>query len=73
MLRIVIANAAMIAALLWLQRPLDWWIGASTFDRSFQLVMVIVAGAVVYFVTLAVLGLRLSQFRLSGRSQDLRP
>ena len=73
MLRIVIANAAMIAALLWLQRPLDWWIGASTFDRSFQLLMVIVAGAVVYFVTLAVLGLRLSQFRLSGRSQDLRP
>jgi putative peptidoglycan lipid II flippase len=73
MLRVVIANAAMIAALLWLQRPLDWWIGASTFDRSFQLVMVIVAGAVVYFVTLAVLGLRLSQFRLSGRSQDLRP
>jgi putative peptidoglycan lipid II flippase len=73
MLRVVIANAAMSAALLWLQRPLDWWIGASTFDRSFQLVMVIVAGAVVYFVTLAVLGLRLSQFRLSGRSQDLRP
>jgi len=73
MLRLVIANAAMIAALLWLQRPLDWWIGASTFDRSFQLVMVIVAGAVVYFVTLAVLGLRLSQFRLSGPSQDLRP
>ena len=73
MLRIVIANAAMIAALLWLQRPLDWWIGASTFDRSFQLLMVIVAGAAVYFVTLAVLGLRLSQFRLSGRSQDLRP
>jgi len=72
MLRVLIANAAMIAALLWLQRPLDWWIGASTFDRSFQLVMVIVAGAVVYFVTLAVLGLRLSQFRLSGRSQDLR-
>ena len=71
MLRVAIANAAMSAALLWLQRPLDWWIGASTFDRSFQLAMVIVAGAVVYFVTLVVLGLRLSQFRLSGRSQDL--
>ena len=73
MLRVVIANAAMSAALLWLQRPLDWWIGASAFDRSFQLLMVIVAGAVVYFVTLAVLGLRLSQFRLSGPSQDSRP
>ena len=65
MLRVVIANAAMIAALLWMQRPLDWWIDASTFDRSLQLGIVVIAGATVYFVTLAVLGLRLSQFRLS--------
>jgi putative peptidoglycan lipid II flippase len=65
-LRVLIANAAMIAALVWMQRPLDWWIDASTFDRSLQLAVAIVACAIVYFVTLAVLGLRLSQFRLSG-------
>ena len=66
MLRVVIANAAMIAILLWLQRPLDWWLEASTFGRSLQLGMAIVAAAAAYFATLIVLGLRLSQFRLSS-------
>ncbi len=65
MLRVLIANAAMIALLLWLQRPVDWWIGAGTFDQSLQLGVAIVSGATVYFVTLAVLVSRLSQFRLS--------
>jgi putative peptidoglycan lipid II flippase len=64
----VIANAAMIAVLLWLQRPLDWWIEASTLGRSLQLGVAIIAGAAAYFVTLIVLGLRLSQFRLSSSS-----
>ena len=71
MLRVLIANAAMIAALLWFQRPLDWWIDARTFDRSLQLGMVIVSCAIVYFITLAVLGLRRSQFRLSDQTQHL--
>lgn len=68
MLRVLVANAAMSAAILWLQRPVDWWVDASTLDRSLHLGMVIAAGATVYFVTLVVLGLRLSQFRLSGPS-----
>jgi len=68
MLRVLVANAAMSAAILWLQRSVDWWIDASTFARPLQLGMVLAAGATVYFVTLAVLGLRLSQFRLSGPS-----
>jgi putative peptidoglycan lipid II flippase len=68
MLRVLIANVAMIAALTWLQRPVDWWIGASTFDQTLQLGTAIVSGATVYFVTLAVLGLRSSQFRLSSPS-----
>jgi putative peptidoglycan lipid II flippase len=68
MLRVLVANAAMSAAILWLQRPVDWWFDASTFDRSLQLGIVVAAGATVYFVTLVVLGLRLSQFRLSGPS-----
>ncbi len=66
LLRILVANAAMIAVLSWMQRPVDWWIAAATFDRIIQLGMVIVAGAFVYFMTLPVLGLRLSQFRLAG-------
>jgi putative peptidoglycan lipid II flippase len=68
MLRMLIANAVMIAVLLWMERPVEWWIDAGTFDRILQLGGVIIAGAAAYFVTLPVLGLRLSQFRLAGPS-----
>ncbi len=64
--RTLIANAALIAGLLWLQRPLDWWIDASLSERSLQLGMTIVGGAIVYFGTLVVFGLRPSQLSLSG-------
>jgi putative peptidoglycan lipid II flippase len=66
MLRILVANAAMTAVLVWMQRPDDWWIAAATLDRAIQLGIVISAAALVYFMTLPVLGLRLSQFRLAG-------
>ena len=65
MLRVLVANAAMIGTLAWMQRPVDWWIAAGSFDRIVQLGIAIVAGVLMYFVTLAVLGLRLSQFRLT--------
>jgi putative peptidoglycan lipid II flippase len=61
------ANVAMIAVLLWLQRPLDWWIDASLAARVLQLGTVVVAAAIAYFIALAVSGLRLSQLRLSAR------
>jgi peptidoglycan biosynthesis protein MviN/MurJ (putative lipid II flippase) len=62
----------MSAALWYFRRPLDWWVDAGTLDRSVLLGTVIVVGAFVYFATLAVLGLRLSQFRLSGPSRNLQ-
>jgi putative peptidoglycan lipid II flippase len=68
-LRALVANVAMIAVLMLLQRPLDWWIDANNFVRALQLGMAIGAGAIVYFGTLAVCGLRLSQLRLSGPNQ----
>jgi len=67
LLRILIANAAMIAVLVWLQRPLDWWLDASLLARALQLTAAIVAAAIAYLVALAVAGLRLSQLRLSDR------
>ncbi len=66
MVRSLIANVALIAALMWLQRPLDWWIDASFLERSLHLGVAIAGGAIVYFGTLAVCGLRPSQLRLSG-------
>lgn len=69
MLRVLVANAAMIGALVWLARPLDWWIAAGLFERALHLGIAILAGAGVYFIVLAVLGMRLSQFSLSGPSR----
>jgi putative peptidoglycan lipid II flippase len=67
LIRILAANAAMIGVLVWMERPVDWWIAAGNFERIYQLIVVIVAAAGVYFATLAILGMRFSQFRLSGR------
>ena len=66
MARTLVANVVMIAVLVWLQRPLDWWIDGSIAERSLQLGMTIAAGVIVYFGTLAVFGLRPSHLRLSG-------
>ncbi len=66
MLRILVGNAAMVAVLVWMQRPVEWWLAAANFDRIVQLGIVISAVAFVYFMTLPLLGLRLSQFRLAA-------
>lgn len=62
-LRFVIANAAMGACLIVLDRPLDWWLDASVLQRAGWLGVVIVAAIAVYFVTLLVAGMRLSHLR----------
>lgn len=61
--RVVLANAAMIACLRLLGRPLDWWLDVSTWDRSVWLGTLVIAGAVTYFIALLILGVRPSQFR----------
>ncbi len=61
--RFVIANAAMAACLKALERPLEGWLGASVLQRAGWLGVVVVAAAVVYFVTLLVTGMRLSHLR----------
>jgi len=64
MLRVIVANMAMCAILLLLYRPLAWWLGVGSFDRVYWLGVSVVAGAATYFVSLLILGLRPSQFRL---------
>ncbi len=66
LLRFFGANAAMMVAIVWLHRPLEWWIGASGLDRSLWLGVVVTVGAVVYFVALILLGLRPSQLKLES-------
>jgi len=64
LLRFFGANAAMTVAIVWMQRPLDWWVGVGSLDRSIQLGVVVMVGAAVYFVVLLMLGLRPSQLKL---------
>lgn len=64
LLRFFGANTAMTVAIVWMQRPLDWWVGVGSLDRSIQLGVVVMVGAAVYFVALLMLGLRPSQLKL---------
>jgi putative peptidoglycan lipid II flippase len=66
LLRVFGANAAMIVAIIWMHRPLEWWIDAGVLNRSIWLGAVVAAGALVYFVALILLGLRTSQLKLDG-------
>jgi putative peptidoglycan lipid II flippase len=64
LLRMLLANAAMIAVLLAVHRSLAWWIDAALTDRVVWLAVSVISGAGVYFVALVVLGLRPSQLRM---------
>ncbi len=66
LLRFFGANVAMTVAIVWLQRPLDWWVDVGVLDRSIQLCVVVMASAAVYFAALILLGLRPSQLKLGG-------
>ncbi|MDH3614396.1 MAG: murein biosynthesis integral membrane protein MurJ [Gammaproteobacteria bacterium] len=61
LVQVLIANAVMGAVLLYLGRPLAWWLSATVLDRSAWLAVSIVAGALAYFLILFVLGLRPSK------------
>lgn len=59
--QIFVANVVMTAVLLYIDRPLAWWLGSSIVDRSVWLAVSIAAGAVAYFLILLLLGLRPSK------------
>ena len=65
LVRFAVANAAMTACLVWMQRSLDWWIDADVFERSLRLGLEIGAGVLVYFAVLAAVGARAGDFRLN--------
>jgi putative peptidoglycan lipid II flippase len=64
LLRVVLANAAMIGVLLQLHRDASWWLSSGLADRTGWLAVSVVAGAGAYFLALLVLGMRPAQFRL---------
>jgi putative peptidoglycan lipid II flippase len=69
--RIVIASAVMAALLAWLGGDLAFWLSSGALVRILRLSGLIVAGAVVYFGVLWLLGVRLAQFRLISANSPL--
>jgi putative peptidoglycan lipid II flippase len=63
LIRVLIAIVAMVICLEYLNRPLEWWLPASITARALWLMTIVSAGAVVFFVTLFVAGIRFSQLR----------
>jgi len=61
--RIVFANAAMAALLVWMGGDISGWLAASPLERAARLAMCIVAAAATYFAVLFVSGMRLRHMR----------
>jgi putative peptidoglycan lipid II flippase len=58
------ANVLMTLSLLWLNKPLDWWLQSSMAERSLWLALTIGVGGGVYLLALLALGLRPGALRL---------
>lgn len=61
--RVVLANGAMAALLVWLGGSLDSWLALSPVARSGRLAMCIAAGAATYFAVLLLSGMRMRHVR----------
>jgi putative peptidoglycan lipid II flippase len=64
--RLLLANAAMVVFLMQLARPLAWWLESSLMHRSVWLGLTIASGAIVYFLSLLLVGTRPAQLRLKS-------
>ncbi len=64
LLKCLVANVAMAAALMAFARPLDWWTGAGALGRTAWLSAYVAIGALVYLLVLLMLGVRSSTLRL---------
>jgi putative peptidoglycan lipid II flippase len=63
-MQVLAALVAMTLCLVYLAKPLDWWVVASVANRLLWLSASILAAMGVYFVSLWVLGVRLTNLRL---------
>ena len=61
--QLLAANAAMAGVLLWMEGDVQQWLDWSLWQRASQMGLTIVAGLLVYVVTLLVAGIRPRQFK----------
>jgi putative peptidoglycan lipid II flippase len=64
LLQLLAANVALGAVIVYLQAPVDSWLAAGGMQRATDMSILVVAGALVYFIALAVAGVRVRHFRL---------
>lgn len=64
LVRFAVANTVMAVVLVWLDRPLDWWLTIAPLERAGWLLLSVTAAALTYFAALWGAGGRLSHFRL---------
>ncbi|MCL1486340.1 MAG: polysaccharide biosynthesis C-terminal domain-containing protein [Marinobacter sp.] len=61
-LQLALANGALVAVILWLNAPVNQWLAAGGFQRSQDMAILVIAGALAYFGTLALAGVRIKTF-----------
>ncbi|MDX1634697.1 MAG: murein biosynthesis integral membrane protein MurJ [Marinobacter sp.] len=64
LLQLALANAALVAVILYLSPPVADWLAAGGDRRSLDMGILVAAGGLTYFVALALVGIRLRHFRL---------
>lgn len=64
LVRFALANVVMALVLVWLNRPLDWWLEAGPWLRAGWLGVSVAAAAASYFAALWISGMRPSHLRL---------
>ncbi|MEE9447426.1 MAG: murein biosynthesis integral membrane protein MurJ [Arenicellales bacterium] len=64
--QVVLASAAMVACLLWLNPELKFWLDAPVMTRFWRLLVLVISGGVCYGSVLFITGLRPKQLLLKG-------
>jgi len=68
--RIILGCAVMVAVVLWLDRPADWWLAAGTGSRVAWLALLVTGGGGAYALALVASGLRPRHLRLGDADRS---
>jgi putative peptidoglycan lipid II flippase len=63
LMQLLFANAALAGIILWLSDPASVWLAVGGYERMLNMAILVGAGASVYFVALALAGVRVRHFR----------
>ncbi len=63
LLQILFANGALAAVILWLKPPVAEWLANGGYQRAADMAVLVAAGVFVYFLVLALTGVRVRHFR----------